>query len=301
MMYVKRQGSVWASELAEYLNLELVGNDFIISGVSTITKPLDGSVLYINSKADFLRGDFSGVSQILILTPEAIPASGSYSFAVSENPRLDFVLGLDEFLVRKTTREVHPTAHVAEGAVVGRNVHLGANVSVGPEVTLEDNVTIHSNAILTGRIHVGANTVIKENSVIGSEGYAFVTDYRGNPIHVPHIGSIFIGASCWIGANTTIERAEIEDTIIGVGSKIDDMVHIGGACRIGERVMITAGTVIGNYVIINDDCWLAPNTTVKENVTIGSNVMLGIGSAALHDLEADAVYVGTPAKYLKKR
>lgn len=300
-MYIKRKGSIWASELAEYLNITLTGPDFLVTEPSTFNKPAANSILYIREASDIAKILPTGISNIFILSPEQLEPNPAYSFAISENPRLDFVLCLNEFLVRSIEHEIHPSAQISPDAVLGRNIHIGPNVFIGPDVTLEDNVTIYANTTLTGQIHIACNAVVKENTVLGSEGYGFVLDKRGNPIHVPHLGSIYIGANSWVGANTTIERAEIEDTVIGTNSKIDDMVHIGGGCKIGDRVMITAGAVVGSNVTIHDDCWLAPNTTAKENITINANAMLGLGSVALSDLDGNSIYVGTPAKFLKQR
>lgn len=300
-MYVKRQGSVWASELAEYLNLKLIGPDFLVQEAATASRPRNGTMIYLKCVKEFADLELAGIENLLILTPAPLKEYTRFSYAVSTNPRLDFVLCLDEFLVRHAERTVHPSARVADGAVIGRNVHLGANVSIGPEVIIGDNVVVHTNSVIAGTVHIGNGVIIKENTVIGSEGYGFVLNRNGNPVHVPHLGAIFIEDLCWIGANTTIERAEIDDTTIGRNSKIDDMVHVGGGCHIGARSMLTAGSVIGSGVRVGEDCWLALNTSIKENVRIGSNTLLGMGSVALSDLDANSIYVGTPAKFLKKR
>ena len=299
-MYVKRNLSVWASEIAEYLNRELHGRDFLVKEPSTYSHLRSSSILYLESDGDLGKFVLDGCSDILFLTPKPLPEDDRYAFIVSECPKLDFVLTVHEFMVRHIERSIDESAIIEKGASIGRNVYIGANARIGPDVRIDNNVVILNNVVLSGSIHIGSDATIKDNAVIGSEGYVFVYNNEKKPLHVPHLGEIIIGERVWVGSNSTIERAEIIDTVIEQDVKIDDLVHIGGGCRIGAFSMLTAGTVLSRNVEIGKRCWLAPNVSVKEGIFIESHSIVGIGSVVLHNLPGRGVFIGTPARLSKK-
>lgn len=293
---------MWASELAEYLNRDLVGHDFEVRNPAAISNVRENSIVYVEDITPNEEDDIKnqGFETILFITRSPL-LDKHFSYILSDNPKLDFVVILHEFFVHDSHLGIHERALVENSEGVDRNVQVGAHSYIGPEVSIGKNTVIMNNVVISGLVCIGSECVIKDNTVIGSEGYGFVYDDNNKPIHVPQLGAILIGNKVWIGSNTTIERAELKDTVIASDVKIDDLVHIGGGSRIASRCMITAGTILGRNVNLGENCWLSPNVSISESITVEENVVVGQGSVVLKDLARNRVYVGIPAKFLRPR
>ncbi|MEW6221009.1 MAG: DapH/DapD/GlmU-related protein [Thermodesulfobacteriota bacterium] len=299
-MYIKRASTIQASEIADYLNAELHGADFAVQGPGSGSSPVAQSLIYLEDAAQAGDIDWGGTAEVLVITPSPVPTSPRSAFILSANPRLDFAVVMHEFFLQELEHRIHPIAQVDPGASIERNVLIAANAAIGPGVTIGRNSVIMNNVVVVGPVTIGSDCVIKSNTVIGTEGYAFVASLNGRPMHVPQLGTIHIGDRVWIGANATVERSEIRDTIIGADTKIDDLVHIGGGSLVADHCMVTAGVIVGREVRIATGAWLAPGATVRNGVTIGRNVVVGQGCVVVKDLEANGVYVGVPARFLRK-
>lgn len=295
-----RKGGSRASELAEYLNRNLVGSDFEVLYPAATSNVKNQSIIYLEGTTlpDMDNLIQMGFENILFLTSEPLP-NDQFSYILSDNPKYDFVTILHEFFVYDVHTGVHERALVEKEAVIERNVQVGANSYIGADVTVGRNTIIMNNVVVSGLVSIGSDCVIKDNTVIGSEGYGFVYDHQNIPIHIPQLGAILIGNKVWIGSNTTVERAELKDTVISSDVKIDDLVHIGGGSHISTGCMITAATILGRNVNLGKNCWLSPNVSVSKNTTIEDNVVVGQGSVVLRDLIGNGVYVGIPAKFLR--
>lgn len=143
------------------------------------------------------------------------------------------------------------------------------------------------------RLHNGA--------VIGGEGFGYEWDGE-KLVKFPHRGDVIIEKDVEIGANTCIDRATLEGkaTLIGEGTKIDNLVHIAHNVKIGKHCLIVAGTVIGGGVIIGDRCYIGIGAMIKNKVKIGNDVTIGMGAVVLHDIPDGWTVVGNPAKRLEK-
>jgi len=291
-MYRIKKIEIWASEIAEYLNKSLMGKDFVIKD--------HHSVKTEKSFKNYLFAEEDVKEPVLVLSRKPFEQLKAGGYIISENPDLDLAYLLREFFTVTPINEVHKSACIAETAKIGRNVMIGANSVIGADVIIGDNTRILNNVIINGPVEIGKFCIIKDGSVIGSEGWAFINDEDGIPLHVPQIGRILIKDGVWIGSNTTIERTTIDDTIIQENVKIDDLVHVGGGSVIGKKVQLTAGVIIAYYVNIGNCSTIAPNAVIRERVSIGENVLVGQGAIVVSDLEGGNVYVGNPARFLKK-
>lgn len=282
-MYRIKKFEVWASEIAGFLNSELIGDDFLVEGPSRI-------------RLECPSGD--GFGNVLLLTTQA-PREAVCPYLVTQQPELALGHVLREFFSSKSVNTIHKSADISEEAKVGRNVQVGAHSVIGPDVEIGDNTVVMNNVVINGPVVVGKNCVIKDGAVIGSEGWGFVSDEDGIPFHPPQLGKIVIGDSVWIGSNSTIERAMVAETVISTNVKVDDLVHIGAAAKIGKGCMITAGSVIAFNVVLEDGVLVAPHSVIRENLVIGSNISIGLGAIVVNDLSAPGIYVGNPARLLK--
>jgi UDP-3-O-[3-hydroxymyristoyl] glucosamine N-acyltransferase len=299
-MYIKREGAIWVQELSEYLGRELVGEDFPVTAVSTLDHPLDNSIICV-AEAGLLQKVPQNTNVLFLASENPDLPGKEQSVIVSPNPKLDFAMLLNEFFVDTAARTIHPKALIDDGASIGRNVAIGPFSQVAAQVTIGSSSKLLGGVSITGDVTVGEYCVIKDNAVIGSEGYEFVMTDSGRSLHVPHLGKIDIGPRVWIGAGSVVERAALVDTIIKADVKIDDLVNIGAGCRIGENTMITSGSVISKEAVIGRNCWIAPNATIKDGVTVADDVVIGMGSTVIKDITRSGVYAGSPATFLKEK
>lgn len=140
-------------------------------------------------------------------------------------------------------------------------------------------------------IHTSA--VIGINTVIGGDGFGYARDeYDGSLFKIPHSGNVIIHPNVTIGSNTCIDRAVEGSTVIGAGTKIDNLVHIAHGVKIGKNCLIVAGTVIGGSSEIGDNCFLGINCSIKNKVKIGNNCTIGMGAIVLKDVPDNTTVTG---------
>lgn len=177
--------------------------------------------------------------------------------------------------------DVHPSAVIAAG------VEIGAGTIVYPNVVVYPGVRIGRNC----RIHAG--------SVIGADGFRFHAG-GGGLLKVPQVAGVQIGDSVEIGALCTIDRGFLEDTMIGGGCKLDNMVHVGHNCRLGRYVVVAAQTGISGSVTIGDGAILGGQVGVVDHVEIGAGARIGAGSGVHSDVPAGETWLGSPARNIRE-
>lgn len=197
---------------------------------------------------------------------------------------------------------IHPTA------VIGEACSIAADVSIGAFCAIGDDVTIGAGSVLMPRVTVysgttiGQRALIHSGAVLGADGFGFVRTSSGYE-KFPQVGRVVIGDDVEIGANSTVDRAALGLTVIGDGTKFDNMVHIGHNCAIGKRVVIAAQTGLAGGTVVEDDCVIGGQVGIGDNVTIKRGAVLGSGCGVLPGKIVPgngAVYWGTPARPLKE-
>ena len=213
--------------------------------------------------------------------------------------------GVHPSAVVATSARIDPTASVAAQCVIGERVVIGPRAFVGPQSVLEDGVTLAEDVYLSARIilchgvEIGARTVIQPGAVIGGDGFGFAPE-RGRWIKVPQVGSVRVGPDVEIGANTTIDRGSIRNTVIGQGSKIDNLVQIahnvviGRNCIVAAQAGIAGSTTLGDLVAVGGQSGIAPH------LTIGDGAQIAGASGVTRDIPAGQRWAGFPARPTKK-
>lgn len=302
-MYRLKSRDIYASEIAEYLNLELHGTDFVIKTPGTSDEIKTNTLLYFDNPGLLDACKVANVEKLLLIIPEALSSridTSNHSYLVSSKPLLDFIRTINEFFILSDSIGISPKASISPEAILHRNVSVGENVVIGPEVIIGENTRIFNNVVIRGRVVIGKNCIIKDNATIGSVGYNFISDENGLPIQCPNIGKIIIKNNVWVGSNSCIENASFGITEIEDFVKIDDLVQIGYSSFIGQKSLITAGVIVSRNVKIGENCIVSPNSTIIENLIVGNNSIIGSGSTVVNDVEENSVYVGNPARFLKK-
>jgi UDP-3-O-[3-hydroxymyristoyl] glucosamine N-acyltransferase len=242
---------------------------------------------------------------------------------IASHPRLAFALAA-KLLRGQNLHEpgVHPTASVHSSATLGHEVSIGANATVeeaakignrtwigagcviGPGVEVGEDCEIYPNVTIYSGTKLGNHVIVHAGTGLGSDGFGYMRDpASGRHEKFPQIGKLEIEDDVEIGANTTIDRGALEVTRIGRGTKIDNLVHIGHNCQIGENVIIAAQAGFSGSIVIEDNVVIGGQVGVGEHARIQEGVMLGGQSGVLPKkiLRGKGIaFWGTPAKPLRE-
>ena len=194
-----------------------------------------------------------------------------------------------------------PQVSIAPFVVLGRGIRIGARcrlaqgVSLGDEVTIGDDTTIGPGVVCYAGTHIGSRVVVKAGAVIGGDGFGYLSDGTGHT-RIPHVGGCILEDEVEVGSNTCVDRGSIDDTVIGRGTKLDNLVQVGHNVRIGERCLIMAGVGIAGSTRIGNDVILAGHVGVTDHLIIGDRARIAAKSAIFGDVPAAASFSGHPAR-----
>jgi UDP-3-O-[3-hydroxymyristoyl] glucosamine N-acyltransferase len=189
---------------------------------------------------------------------------------------------------------VDPFAVIGPSAKIGSGTLIGAHAVIGDHVQIGSNCAIGANCTIT-HAHLGDGVVIHPGCHIGQDGFGYVSSAEGH-IKIPQIGRVVIHNDVEIGSGTRIDRGGMRDTVIGEGTKIDNLCQIGHNCVIGRHCIIVAQSGLSGSVTIEDFVVLGPRTGIIPHVTVGKGAMLASRSTVYEDVPAGAVWGGFPAK-----
>jgi UDP-3-O-[3-hydroxymyristoyl] glucosamine N-acyltransferase len=206
----------------------------------------------------------------------------SPSAAVHPSARLARDVTVDPFAVIGPSARIGSGTLISAHAVIGEHVQIGSNCAIGAGCTIT-------------HAHLGDDAVIHPGCHIGQDGFGYVSSAEGH-IKVPQIGRVVIHNDVEIGSGTRIDRGGMRDTVIGEGTKIDNLCQIGHNCVVGRHCIIVAQSGLSGSVTIEDFVVLGPRTGIIPHVTVGKGAMLASRSTVYEDVPAGAVWGGFPAK-----
>ncbi|HOX53915.1 MAG: UDP-3-O-(3-hydroxymyristoyl)glucosamine N-acyltransferase [Candidatus Omnitrophica bacterium] len=302
------------AEIAKFLKADFVGDpNTVITGISGIKEAKEGDITFVaNPKYSHLAKETKASA---IIASKDFEESTDKPVIRADNPSLAFsqVVSLIFPVDIKHPQGIHPQA------ILSKTVKLGKNVSVGACAVLEDNVDVGNNTIIYGgcylasgvsvgndcliypnvsireRVKIGNRVIINNGTVIGSDGFGYVT-IEGRHQRIPQVGTVVVEDDVEIGANVAIDRARFDKTIIGKGTKIDNLVHIAHNVVIGENSLIIAQTGISGSSTIGKNVILAGQSGVVGHIDIGDNVVVGAQSGVTKSVPANTTVSGYPAK-----
>jgi UDP-3-O-[3-hydroxymyristoyl] glucosamine N-acyltransferase len=280
------------------------GNDIQIEKFSSINESKNHDATfcyYIGDKAiDHISKSNAGV--ILCkkdMMGKIHPKDGQQLFFI-DNPRLAFVLLLKNNSVKKINTGISNSSEVSHLNKIGKNSSIASFTVVDENSTIGDNCIIGNRVVIKNTI-IGNNCTIQSGTTIGEDGFAFERYSSGKLEHFPHLGKVIISDNVDIFANCSIARGSMQNTIIGKGTKIDSLVHIAHNVNIGQDCELTAGTIIGGSSNIGNSTWTGLNSTIKDNIYIGNNVIVGAGAMVIKNVEDNDIVAGVPAKSIKNK
>ena len=229
------------------------------------------------------------------------PKPGKQQFFFLDNPRLVFVQLMIEIYKKKKMVGISERAVISETAKIGSESYIGDYVVVGDNCTIGDNTIIYDRVSLVQNCSIGNGCIIQPGVTLGADGFAFERFENGELIRFPHIRDVKIGNNVEICANTNVARGSLSDTVIGDGTKVDAMVQIAHNVVIGKNCEITTGTIIGGSTKIGDMSWTGLNSTLKDNIKVGNNVLIAAGAVVIRDVEDQDIVAGVPAKSIKDK
>jgi UDP-3-O-[3-hydroxymyristoyl] glucosamine N-acyltransferase len=189
---------------------------------------------------------------------------------------------------------ISPQAVIAPGARVGANVSIGPFVVIGEEVVIGDETIIYPNVVIYAGTRIGNRCIIHASAVIGSDGYGFVT-HKGKHHKIPQTGIVRVEDDVEIGAGTTIDRATFGETVIGEGTKIDNLVQIAHNVRIGKHCLLTAHVGVAGSTELGDYVFAGGQSGFIDHLKIGNRVQVAAKSAVFDDIPDDTKVIGSPA------
>ena len=193
---------------------------------------------------------------------------------------------------------IDPSAEVGAYTIVGERVTIGARAFIGPHCHLDAGVSVAADVRLTARVtlgpgvQIGARSVLQPGAVVGADGFGFAPD-KGTWLKVPQVGSVRVGADVEVGANTTIDRGAIGDTVIEDGVKLDNLIMIAHNVRIGAHTAIAACTGISGSTSIGKRCTIAGMVGFAGHLTIADDVVITGHSSVSHSITSAGVYSST--------
>lgn len=301
-------------ELAERVSGRVEGDPSrVVNGLAPVVSAGPGHLTYVVGTRYLPHLAGSRAAAVLIPSELDVPTNGKTLIRV-ESPELAFSILLELFYPRRRPEEgIHPSA------VLGRNVTIGSGTSIGPFAVIEDSADIGVGTSIGAHVYVGFEVTIGEEgqidpgcsvlegavlgdrvrlhsgSRISSDGFGYTTGPDG-PVKIQQIGKCILGNDVEVGANSTIDRGSLGDTIIGSGTKIDNLVHIGHNCHIGSNCYIVAQVGIAGSTVLGDGVRLGGQVGVAGHLTIDDGAAIGAGSATMSDIPAGEIWSGRPAR-----
>ncbi|MFY9904845.1 MAG: UDP-3-O-(3-hydroxymyristoyl)glucosamine N-acyltransferase [Terriglobales bacterium] len=301
------------SDIAAALNarLENAPPETEITAVAGIEGAGPGQLTFVSNPKYNAAAKTTLASAVIV--PESFPAINT-GMLRSKNPYLAWAKAIELFYrAPRYAAGIHPTAVVSPKAKLGKNAHLGPYVVIDEDVVIGDNavllahvviyrgVTIgnnffaHAHAIVREFCQLGDHILLQNGVVIGCDGFGFAKNDAGQWHKIVQSGNVVIESDAELQANTCIDRASIGETRIGQGAKIDNLVHVGHSCTIGQDTLLCAQVGLAGTTDVGNNVILAGQVGVSGHVKIGDGAIAIAQSGIPHDVAPGAMVSGAPA------
>ena len=307
--------TITAEAIAALVGGELIGDGATeVSGVAPLDRAneTDLSILSSAKYAPLLAGTRAG---IVLVDPEFRDITGQPRARIIVEQPLEKLISLLPRLYPETppARGVAATARIGQGAVLGERVSIGDYAVIGAGSRVAEGVTIGAHCVIGEGVSIGEETVLwpgvtvyrgttigarsilHSGARIGCDGFGYVFRDGGHR-KIPHVGRCVIGDDVEIGANSTIDRGSIDDTVIGSGTKIDNLVHIAHNVRLGEKCLVMAQVGVAGSTTIGDGAILAGQAGIGGHISIGAGARVAAQAGVFGNVPAGESWSGYPAR-----
>ncbi|MFZ2974706.1 MAG: UDP-3-O-(3-hydroxymyristoyl)glucosamine N-acyltransferase [Ferribacterium limneticum] len=293
------------ADIAAQLGGDVLGDpETRISRVASLVSAAEGEITFLanpkfrsqlaSSKASavILRpdaaGEFSGARIVTgnpyayyarvtaLLNPQSVGFRGVHASAVLESAIPDSVA-------------VGPNVVIGHGVTLGENVVVHAGCVIGDGVSIGDGSVLYPNVVVYYGCRIGYGCILHSGAVIGADGFGFAPDGQ-SWVKIPQIGGVVIGNDVEIGANTTVDRGALEDTVVGDGCKIDNLVHVGHNCRIGANSVLAGCTGVAGSTVFGEHCIVGGAGMISGHLNIVGDTTISGGSTVMKSIMKPGVY-----------
>ncbi len=289
----------------------------VITGVAGVDTAAAGDLVFAESAAFLAKA--VACAATAVLTAECPDPAPNKALIQVATPRLAFVQFLEALAPPiELAPGIHPSAQIGQGVSLGTGVSIGAHVTLGDNVTLGngvklfpgvyvgkgsvvgENTVLCPNVVLYHGVKVGKGCLIHAGTVLGSDGFGFLP-VGGRLRKVPHLGGVEVGDDVEIGANTSVDRAKTGMTIIGSGTKIDNLVHIAHNVHIGPSCVLAGQVGIAGSATLGAGVMLAGQVGVKDHLHVHNRVQVGAQSGLMRDVSEGEIVFGSPAVPMRQK
>jgi UDP-3-O-[3-hydroxymyristoyl] glucosamine N-acyltransferase len=313
-----RQGVVLEKtlkEIAAYVGGKIHGDgSVVIRGFAGLKEAAPGEISFLsNMKYASLLQDTQASA---VFVEDGDFFSVKTNLVIVDNPSKAFSLALSLFVedsMSEGLQGIHPSAVIAPTASIGKGVAVGACAVIEDHVVIGDHTRvlsgsvvgfksrigkdclIYANVTLRERTEIGDRVIIHSGAVIGSDGFGFITE-EGVHLKVPQVGIVQIEDDAEVGANVTIDRARFDRTVIGQGTKIDNLVQIAHNVRVGKNCLIVSQAGVSGSVVLGDNVILGGQCGIVGHVTVGDGSMIAAQSGVAQSVPPRSILFGSPAQ-----
>lgn len=303
--------SFTAAQIAEKIAGEVVGDpNVLLTGLAPAENAGPGDVTFADQPSYWSAANASGATAILISGPsgpseKTLIRVANVRIAAARilplfHPPEPVIGGIHESASVHPSAQIHPSASVGPGCVIGAGVIVGARTRlsggnfVGNDCQIGTDSHLHPNVVLYPRTQVGHRVIIHASSVIGSDGYGYVFD-EGRHRKVLQVGNVILHDDVEVGANAAVDRGALGSTIIGQGTKIDNLVHIAHNVVIGRHCLIMGQVGFAGSTQLGDYCVIASQSGIAGHLKLGRQVTVGAKSGVMRDIPDQGTVLGIPA------
>ena len=300
-----------AAQIAKQLGGTVLGDGAIeLTGLTTADNARPGDLTFAEKETYFaaaeqsqasailVSGEFSSTTKVLIRVPNARVAVAKLLpifFPPDQQPP-----GIHPSATIAASAQIDPSAHIGPNCVIGARVKIGARSAllggnhVGRDCQLGEDVCLFPNVVIYAKCQLGNRVAIHAGTVIGSDGYGYVFD-EGRHRKVLQVGNVIIHDDVEIGANTAIDRGALGATVIGAGTKIDNLVHIAHNVVIGRNCLVMGQVGFAGSTKLGDYCVIASQSGIAGHLKLGHQATVGAKSGVMRDIPDKGVVLGIPA------
>lgn len=308
--------TITVADLAVRLGCDYEGEgETLLTGVSSLEEAGSGDLVFMTKDKYKSLLEATKAAAVILLPGESFDR---IPVIRSDKPYLTFVRAFDFFYTAfRPEPGIHPQAVVAPSAKIGKDVSIGAFsfideeaeiddgsvvfplVTIYPKVTMGQNCVIHSQVTLREEVTLGNRVILHSGVVIGSDGYGYIQAEDGSHIKIPQIGSVLIEDDVEIGANTTVDRATLGNTIIKKGTKIDNLVMVAHNVEIGPNSILAAQTGVAGSTKIGKNFIAGGQVGIADHITVGDDVVMAAKTGVTKDIPSGSFVSGSPHLEIK--